>query len=89
MIKSVQSSAHAVTYEPLIPSVTRDRSNSLEIPTDLIDFLKRSTVPQWGETHMKSMLVAFAAIALIADYTLDNGGFSAKEQATGSAVRLN
>ena len=41
---------------------------------------------------MKTMLVAFVAIALIAaiaDYTLDNGGFSAKEQATGSAVRLN
>ncbi len=41
---------------------------------------------------MKAMLLAFAAIALIAvgaNFGLQNAGFSAADQTTGSAVRLD
>lgn len=41
---------------------------------------------------MKAMLAGFAAIALIAivaNFALDRAGFSAADQATGAAVRLN
>ena len=41
---------------------------------------------------MKAMLAGFAAIAIIAvvaSFALEQAGFSAADQATGDAVRLN
>ena len=41
---------------------------------------------------MKTMLIAFVGIiviAVLANYTLNNMGFSAQEQTSGSAVRLD
>ena len=41
---------------------------------------------------MKTMLLAFVAMAVIAvgaDFALDEMGFSAQEQGTGGAVRLD
>lgn len=41
---------------------------------------------------MRAMLLAFAAtivIAIAANFTLNNGGFSAQASSSGPAVRLN